>query len=286
MTSAPKIADLHLHSTASDGRLRPSEIVELAKRKGFSCIALSDHDSIDGIAEAISSGNKHNVEIVPAVELSTKYNGGEVHILGYFIDWESASLRSMLHQLMLFRENRGKTMVEKLQKLGLDISWEEVQEQAGSKNVGRVHIASALLAKGYIADIGGAFTEELIGNDGKAYVEKSEISPVEAITLIKKYLGVSVLAHPGFYKKDAKLNETDVAFFQSQGLQGIEIFHTKHNDEDTAFYQDIAGKYGLKITGGSDCHGGNTGEILMGKVRLPYTYIQEMHALLESNAAL
>jgi hypothetical protein len=273
-----KYADLHIHSTASDGSWTPWEVVKTAEEKGFSCIALADHDTVDGIEEALEAGFERGIEVIPAVEFSTLYDGGEVHILGYCIDRNNQNLRAELKKVSDARYNRGKGMVQKLQNLGIDISWQEVQEIAKGGSVGRPHIARVLLEKGYIESIGDAFTGEYIGNGGRAYVERYEISPEKAIQLIKAAGGIPVLAHPGFFKKLSRLEKEDITYLVEQGVQGIEVWHTKHSEEDTRFYQNIALEMELLLTGGSDCHGGNGDEVLMGQIKLPYVYVERLHA--------
>jgi hypothetical protein len=273
-------ADLHIHTTASDGKLTPAQVVALAKEKGFSAMAIADHDSISGIKEALDAGSAHGVEVLPCVELSTLYKGGEVHILGYFIDWRSHKLKEKLDEIMDRRTERARQMVEKLDKMGLDVTWDDVVAQAGSSFVGRPHIARVLLEKGYIKEIKEAFTENYIGNGGKAYVERYEISPEEAIELVRETGGIAVLAHPGFFKKNVKMDDFDIRYLAGKGLQGVEVWHTKHTEEDVQRYKAVAESLNLAITGGSDCHGGNTGEILMGKIKLPYTYVEKLKELL------
>lgn len=269
-------ADLHIHSTASDGSWTPAEVVRAAKERGFCCIALADHDTVNGVGEAMDEGSKLGVEVIPAVEFSTLYSGGEVHILGYCIDWNDRDLKAKLKAVSGARLNRARGMVAKLRDLGCDISWEEVKQFSGDGSVGRPHIARALLNKGYINTIGEAFTAEYIGNGGKAYVERYEMSPEQAIELTKRAGGVPVLAHPGFFKKTSRLEKEDVAYLVDKGLQGIEVWHTKHSEEDILFYQGVAGDLGILLTGGSDCHGGNGDNVLLGQIKLPYAYVEKL----------
>lgn len=271
--------DLHIHSTASDGKLTPCQVVTLAKNMGFRCIAIADHDSVGGIEEALAAGDIQGVEVLPCVELSTLYNGGEVHILGYLIDWRSTVLLNMLKKIMDCRIERARQMVDKLGRLGLDVTWEEVVSRAGSSFVGRPHIAQVLMEKRYISEIKEAFNEDFIGKNGRAYVERYEISPDEAMKTIRNAGGVAVLAHPGFFKKQLKLDHADIEYLVSRGLQGVEVYHTKHSEEDVQNYISIAESLNLAVTGGSDCHGGNTGEVLMGRIKLPYIYVEKLKDL-------
>lgn len=271
-----KYADLHIHSTASDGTFTPAEVVRLAREKGFSCIALADHDTVGGVEEALRAGAELGVEVIPAVEFSTLYRGGEVHILGYCIDYNNSALREELRAIAGARLDRARKMVAKLRDLGIDISWDEVRRAAGGGSVGRPHIARVLLEKGYIKTTGEAFTPEYIGNGGRAYVERYEIPPEKAIGLAREAGGVAVLAHPGFFKKNCRLEREDIMYLAARGLQGIEVWHTRHSKEDAAYYEGIARDTGLLLTGGSDCHGGKPEEILLGKIKLPYTYVEKL----------
>lgn len=187
-----------------------------------------------------------------------------MHVLGYFIDWRADILLNKLRDIMGVRENRARCMVEKLRALGLEITRADVCA-AGSAYVGRPHIAAALLKKGYISQPAEAFTDRFIGRNGPAYVERYEMDPAEAMALIRRSGGVAVLAHPGFYKNKRRfrLEEKDIRLFLDQGLQGLEVYHTKHTGEDTEYYLRLAQKYGLAVTGGSDCHGGNGGDVLL-----------------------
>ena len=273
-----KYADLHIHSTASDGSWTPAEVVHVAKEKGLSCIALADHDTVDGIEDAQKAGTELGVEVIPALEFSTLYRGGEVHMLGYCIDWRDNNLRTELKKVADARLNRGQGMVVKLQELGIDIDWAEVKEIAGDGAVGRPHIAKALLEKGYIKTMGEAFTAAYIGNGGRAYVERYQMSPERAIQLTMDAGGVPVLAHPGFYKKNSRLEKEDIIHLVEHGVQGIEVWHTKHSEKDTHYYESIAWEAGLLMTGGSDCHGDNANEVLMGQIKLPYRYVERLLA--------
>jgi len=168
-------------------------------------------------------------------------------------------------------------MVEKLQNLGIAITWEDIlDEENNTSSIGRPHIARALLEKGYIADIVEAFTEEYIGKNGRAYVERYEITPAGAIRIITDAGGVPVLAHPGFFKKTTRLVKEDIKLFVEQGLCGIEVYHTKHNQYNTSYYYNLAREMKLLITGGSDCHGAKNGEVLLGKIKLPYEHVNNL----------
>ncbi|SFR14163.1 PHP domain-containing protein [Desulfoscipio geothermicus] len=272
-----KYADLHIHSTASDGIFTPSDIVKLAKQKGFSCIALADHDTVGGVKEALKTGSYGGLKVIPAVEMSTLYDGGEVHILGYYVNIDDGQFLQCLSRIAQARIERAQGMVKKLQNLGIEITWEDVLREGSDMNsIGRPHIARVLLKKGHISAISEAFTSDYIGRNGKAYVERYEITPAEAIKIITNAGGIPVLAHPGFFRKTSRLKRNDIEYFVAEGLRGIEVYHTKHTSNDTNFYHNIACEMKLLITGGSDCHGDKNEEILLGKIKLPYEYVNNL----------
>ncbi|MCF8011996.1 MAG: PHP domain-containing protein [Clostridiales bacterium] len=279
-----KYADLHLHSTASDGTWTPREVVEAARQKGFSCIALTDHDTVNGVEEAVQAGAEHGIEVIPALEFSTVYNNREVHILGYCIDRTNKELLSELETVADARLNRGRKMVEKLQNLGYDVTWEEVSSIAGEGAVGRPHVARALVNKGYINNIGEAFTTEFIGNGGKAYVNRYKMTPETAVKLTRNAGGVPVLAHPGLIHKGSYLDRDDVIYMVEKGMQGVEVWHTEHPPEFSSYYENIARELDLLLTGGSDCHGGNKKEVLIGKIKLPYEYVDKLLAAAQAGS--
>lgn len=271
-------ADLHLHSTASDGVCSPAEVVKKAKDLGFKTIALTDHDTVAGLNEALQAGDKLGVEVIAGVELSAIDESGEqereVHILGYFIDPLNEKLKEVLARIVEDRENRAIKMVEKLNQLGLGIDLNRVREIAGSKYLGRPHVARAMIEKGYISEKSEAFTTDYIGRGGRAYVERFKISPQEGVKLIKQAGGVAVLAHPGYLSDRTALAEEDIIKYKELGLQGVEVFYSRHREEQVEYYKRISEKLGLLITGGSDCHGGE--EPLLGVVMLPWEYVDAL----------
>jgi len=272
-------ADLHLHTTASDGTLTPYQMVKFAKETGISAIAITDHDSTSGLEEAISAGNDLGIEVIPGIELSTLDGEKEVHILGYFIDPSNISLTDLLSKMIRARDNRAVAMVQKLNDLGVDISLERVRELSGSEFIGRPHIARAMLEKGHIKEQAEAFTTEYIGRGGRAYVERFKLTPLQAIQLIKGAQGISVLAHPGFLGDRSTLDEKHIARYADYGVDGMEVYYSKHTLQQVNYYLNIALKYNLLITGGSDCHGQK--DLLFGVVRLPYKYVEALKMQLE-----
>jgi len=269
-------ADLHLHSTESDGQLTPTELVEKAKVLGFKAIALTDHDTISGLSEAQVAGAGVNLEVIAGIELSaidTRERGEvEVHVLGYYINYQDMTLQKVLKQIKHSRQNRAINMVKKLNDLNILISIENVEALAGSGTIGRPHIARAMEEAGYIKEIKEAFTKKYIGRGGLAYVERFKISPQEAIQLISDAGGLAVLAHPGFLSDQTALGEKEIKDYIDFGLAGLEVYYSKHKQDQLKYYEDIVKKYDLLITGGSDCHGG--ADSLIGSVKLPYGYVE------------
>lgn len=269
-------ADLHLHTTASDGRLAPEEIVRLAVQLGVNVISITDHDSVDGIAPALVAVNEFpSLTIVPGIEIDTDVPRGEVHLLGYFIDYFDQELCSTLYRLRTSRERRAITMIAKLQALGKKIEWQRVQELAGGGSIGRPHIAQALLERGYVASLKEAFTK-YIGRDGPAYVEREKITPMEAVRLIIRAKGLPVLAHPADIPKFDEL----LLELISAGLAGIEVWYDGYSSEITNRLESIASKYNLIVTGGSDYHAfGNGTETILGGIAVPIWAVAQLFDL-------
>ena len=246
--------DLHTHTTASDGTQSPAENVRLAAQAGLAAVAITDHDTVSGIAEALEEGKRLGIEVVPGVEISTYASNQDIHVLGYYIDYDSPRLLERLEQLRETRNKRNEMLVERLQTLGVEISMAEVlKELEGVKSegdtIGRPHIASVLLKKGYVASISEAF-ERYLGKQGAAYVNPPRIHPATAVAWIHEAGGAAVLAHPGLYGDDKLVGE-----LIASGLDGIEVYHADHTSEDEDRYRMLAEKHGLLITAGSDFHG-------------------------------
>lgn len=267
-------ADLHLHTIASDGTLKPSELVKKAQKMGFTTIAITDHDATDSIQEALTTGKEVGLEVIPGIEISSTDNHQEVHILGYNIDPNNKKLKAMLNKMTDFRKNVAAKMVAKLNKLGIAISYDRVKEIAQGKVVSRVHIAMAMQEKGYIKEINEAFTDEYIGNNGKAYVGKYKISPQDTIKLIKQAKGVPVLAHPIYLAQEMNIIENKIAQYTKLGIEGLEVYYSQHTPEQTEHFKNLAQKHNLLITGGSDCHGQTKN--LLGTIRLESAYVEAL----------
>jgi len=267
-------ADLHIHSTTSDGRLTPAEVVKEAAERGLKFIALTDHDTVEGIAPAEAAAKSFpGLKVIPGVEISTDIPDGEAHVLGYFIDYTSRELGAKLDRFRNSRLNRARGMVAKLDKLGINLDWQRVQQIAGSSVMGRPHIAQAMLEKGYIDTFKQAFTD-YIGRDGPAYVEREKVTPAEAVALITEARGLAVLAHP-FTTGDP---EAMTAELKSAGLTGLETYYDGYSDEEIEQLAAIAQKHNLITTGGSDFHGIDSSETVIGGIDLPLASVEELIA--------
>jgi predicted metal-dependent phosphoesterase TrpH len=267
-------ADLHIHSTASDGRLTPAEVVQEAARRGLKFMSLTDHDTVDGIALALAAVQSFpGLKLIPGVEISTDLPEGEAHVLGYFIDYNSRQLLEKLDRFRNSRLNRARGMVAKLDKLGVHLDWQRIEQIAGSSVMGRPHIAQAMLEKGYIGSFKQAFTD-YISHDGPAYVEREKLTPAEAVALIIKARGVAVLAHPfTINEPEAMITELKAA-----GLAGIETYYDNYTAEDISRLVAIAQKHNLIATGGSDYHGIDSSETAIGDIDLPLASVEKLVA--------
>ncbi|MBF6589479.1 MAG: PHP domain-containing protein [Ktedonobacterales bacterium] len=248
----PTSIDLHTHSTASDGLSTPTELVRLAHEVGLDLIALTDHDSTEGIAQAQSAGKRLGVTVIPGIEVNTELpnRSGEAHVLGYYIEWERPDFQAHLRFLRDARERRGERMVERLRAEGLDIQWERVRALAHG-SVGRPHVAQALIEQGYATSIQEAFDRYLSpGQPG--YVPRFKLSPANAVRLIRSARGISVLAHPA---KISGLEEQVLPELVIGGLQGLECYYGPYDEGTVERLTDLASEYGLIPTGGSDYHG-------------------------------
>ncbi|RJP60274.1 MAG: PHP domain-containing protein [Candidatus Auribacter fodinae] len=265
-----KYIDLHLHTSKSDGSLSPEGIVKLSAQYGLSAIAISDHDTMEGYYDAIGYAREHNIELIPAVELSCEEENKDIHVLGYFIDGSNAEFTRFLETFRMHRRERVYRITEKLQELGIDISGDEILCGLDDASPGRLHIARALVQKGIVANTPEAF-RKYIGEQCPAYVKKMKLSVKECIDLIHKIGGIAVLAHPGVYLKDHLIH-----LFIQHGLDGLEVFHSEHSFSDTKKYKQMAQSYGLLITGGSDFHGPHEDNRPLGELKIPYSYLDDL----------
>jgi predicted metal-dependent phosphoesterase TrpH len=246
--------DLHVHTTASDGTLTPSQVVQLAKKRRLKAIAITDHDTVDGVKEALEEGERASLEVIPGVEISANIGRGSVHLLGYFVETEGGILKEKLDTLKGARSERNPRIVSKLKSLGIAITYQEVVAASGGGQVGRPHFAQVLLNKGYVSSLNEAF-DRYLAQGAPAYVDKYRLDVKEAIDLVLKAGGVPVLAHPFTLNCMPGDLETLVNELVQDGLKGIEAFYPDHTREQTAQYRGLAEKFHLVKTGGSDFHG-------------------------------
>ncbi len=253
-----KRVDLHFHSNYSDGALGVRELLEMVVRSGVVLASLTDHDTIRGVSEALDLSKEFGIKLIPGVEISTMYEEGEVHILGYNFDPYDKEFCEFLDKRFELRTEKVVETVKKLNSLGYDVTFDDVIKESPGPFVGRVNVAKALIDKGYVKSIKDAFTPQLIGDKGAAYVAPQGLSPKDAIEKIHRAGGWAVLAHPGLYKGPKKygLDESDIDKMVKWGLDGLEAYHSKHSSSVAKYYHDMARLRGLKITTGTDYHSG------------------------------
>lgn len=273
--------DLHIHTTASDGHYTPTQVVEMAIRFGLKVIALADHDSTDGVAEAQRASQQADhgsLEVIPAVEINVDFARTELHILGYYVDLQAPVLQSALERLRESRLSRAQLIVKKLEWSGVLLRWERVAEIAGEGSVGRPHIAQALVERGYAASVDDAFTR-YIGRNGPAYVERYKLEPAKAIQMVLEAKGIPVLAHP--------LEVVDmVPALVRDGLAGLEVYYSGYSEAEIRSLAALANRHKLLLTGGSDFHGGAVlTENKLGGVDVPLAAAQALRAYHQSKHA-
>jgi 3',5'-nucleoside bisphosphate phosphatase len=274
------IVDLHCHSTASDGTMSPAELARRAVEIGLSALSLTDHDTIAGVEEAAEEAKRLHLDFLPGIEISAEHpQPGTLHLLGYGVDPQSATLRDLTKTLLAGRDSRNPKIIEKLRSLRVDITMDEVEHEAGGKVIGRPHIAAILMRKGYVSSIKQAF-DKYLAPGGVAYFDKERLSPAKAISMILESGGLPVLAHPIQlrYHNDGELERT-VKDLVDMGLAGIEVMHSDHGNELVAKYTALADRYGLVKTGGSDFHGTNKARISLGSANgksVPREYYDEL----------
>lgn len=268
--------DLHVHSTASDGTLTPIELVDYAISIGQKAIAITDHDTVNGLKEAIEYSKDKDIKIIPGVELSTEYNNKDIHMLGLFIDYNNKAFINKLNHFNQLRMDRNNKMCELLSNLGFNISLDKMYEKFGDTIITRAHFARYLLDNNYISSMKEAFDKYL--SDGcPCYVPKVKCSPYEAIEIIKNANGFPVLAHPLLYNYSLSELDSLVKSFKNSGLIGIEAIYSLNEGDDESNMIRLAQKYDLFITGGSDFHGSNKPDIDLGtgkgNLKIPYSLL-------------
>ncbi len=270
-----KYADLHLHTYFSDGTFSPEELVGHGHRLGFAALALTDHDSVEGCARMAAACEAAGIDFIPGTELTAEHNDTEIHLLGYLVDTQNEKLLSEIAKFQAVRQNRIHEMVALINRLNVPLKVESVFALANCKSPGRPHVARAMVKAGLVGSLDEAF-ERFLKKNRPAWVPKAKMSALEAIELVHQAGGLAVMAHPG-------LNRTDdvIPVLVEAGLDGIECFHTKHSTITSERYLEMADKYHLLITGGSDCHGFSKGKPLIGNVKLPYEHVEKLKSRAE-----
>ena len=271
-----EMIDLHAHTTASDGSLAPAALVDLARQSGLKALAVTDHDTLDGLPEALARGEETALEIIPGVEISAEFKPGTMHVLGYFIDYCSGPLAEKLKRLQQARRDRNPQIVAKLNGLGMEITMDEIRAKSGGGQIGRPHFAKVLMDKGYVGSVQEAF-DRYLSKGGAAYVDKFRFTPVEAINLIHRAGGVAVLAHPFTLRLSDEALESTLSEFKDEGLDGLEVYYSEHTPQMSHMFMELAEKYDLAPSGGSDFHGNNKDQIKLGvglgDLRVPYSLV-------------
>lgn len=269
--------DLHTHTTASDGTDTPSMLVQHALQCNLSAIAITDHDTVDGVNEGVNAAQNTPLTVIPGIELSCQYKNKEIHMLGYFIDINDKAFLNKLEQLKQGREQRNEQMRQKLEQHGMSLTMEQIQNYNPNTVITRAHFARALVEAGYIKTKDEAFSK-YIGDDCPCYVEKPDFSPEDAIKLVRQAGGVAVLAHPLLYKLGYKELEEMIGNLKDHGLTGVEVYHSSHNISNSGTLRELIRPYDLLPTGGSDYHGNNKQNVRLGT---GYGGMRVSHVLLD-----
>ena len=285
--------DLHTHTTKSDGTFSPEDLVRYARVKGLSAVALTDHDTADGIAEAVAAAEQMRreaalcgredliPEVIPGVELSTEYNGSDIHIVGLFIDWKGPHFNDQLKKFADARIYRNRRMCDLLTQAGYPASYDEITAMNPDTVIARPHIARYLLEKGYVSSVKEAFNR-LIGDDCPCFVPREKISPRDAVRFLLRFDAVPILAHPLQYKMSQPELESLLQSLCEEGLEGIEVYYSGYGPNDTAQLSRLAEQYGLLVSGGSDFHGSRKKNLDLGtgygRLYVPYSVLPPIRA--------
>ena len=271
---AKPLIDLHLHTYYSDGTFTPEQVAKAAEEMKLAAISLTDHDTIEGCDRLAKACDERNIEFIPGTELSVDIEGNEIHLLGYFLDIQNDRLITETTKYQQNRTNRVHGLVDQLNELGIELDADDVFDLAKCKAPGRPHVARALVKHGFCGSVDEAFSR-FLRRGATAWVPKTNVDYREGIELIHQAGGLAVMAHPGLNKIDHLIPDLVKA-----GLDGLECWHTRHPKSTAKRYREMAERYGLIITGGSDCHGAGRGQPLIGTVRVPYEILEKMKSRL------
>lgn len=278
-----KTIDLHVHSCCSDGSFTPEELVALAQSAGLSAFALTDHDTTDGIGQALLAAEGSGLEVVPGIEFSTRWLHRDIHILGYYIDYRAQSFQETLHGFLAARDVRNRQMCERIrEQTGIPVTVETLSGYFPDAVITRAHMAAWLADMGYVETRAVAF-DKYLGEHAPCFVPKTQVTPEDAIRLIRSHGGIPVLAHPLLYALSKKQLRQLVGSLKESGLKGIEAVYVLNRGSDEAFVRSLAEQYGLLVTGGSDFHGKNKPHIALGtgikqSLAVPYELLEELKA--------
>lgn len=280
--AAPRYVDLHLHTTASDGVCAPSELIRLAAGRRLSAVAVTDHDTVEGLAEAAATAKDVGLELIPGIELGTSHTRGTMHMLGYFIDPQSASLRRSLDQIRAWRRERNDAIVARLGELGITLPPDWAAGFSAEQAVGRPHLAEELVRLGIVTGLQQAFTR-FLGSSGAAYVRRKTLTPEQAISVIREAGGVAGLAHPALLEYESRLELTTLLHrLRDAGLRALEVHHPSHNTVQSRLYVELGTRLKLAPTGGSDLHdprGTACYRIGFSGIRVPYGFLDHLRRL-------
>lgn len=278
--------DLHVHSCFSDGTSTPEQLVQLAKKAGLKAFALTDHDTVDGVAKAISCGKAANIQVIPGIELSCEYvvspqKKKEIHILGYYLDYTQPALNAALSRIAKERDERNRKMCDKLYQAGYPITYEELTARFPIKILTRAHFAKFLYEKEAVGSIDAAF-RKILAQDGPYFVMRQYLTPQKGIEIIKKAGGIPVLAHPMLYKLSVSEIRNLLTELKSGGLIGLEVLYSRNQGNDEAFLRKLAQEFDLSITGGTDFHGDNKPDLSIGtgtgNLQIPYSLLEKLQS--------
>ena len=274
--------DLHTHSTASDGSDSPEELVRLAKKANVTTLALTDHDTVAGVEEAVETGKEIGVEVIPGCELAVKHDIGEIHLVALWLDPKAEHLQKTMAELRQYRADRNKIIIEKLQALGMDITYDEVLAVAGEGSVGRPHIAQVLVEKKYFKSVRKVF-EDMLCDGGKAYAPKKVLSPIEGVKLLKEEGATVSWAHMCIHGWSEEFLNDMIVTLKPHGLDALEAYHSEHGAKATRRVVEYAANHGLALTGGSDYHGAVKPNISLGRGKgglyVPHSVLENLKEL-------
>lgn len=274
-----RIIDMHVHSSASDGTFSPSALLAEAKKAGLAAMALTDHDTMDGVEEAAAAAAELGLELIPGVEISTEYHGCEIHVLGYYVSPEYPRLKAMLEEFRDFRVTRNVRMVERLREEGFSITMEALAEMFPDSVLTRAHMAGYLCETGQLPDKRTAFAKYL-GENCCCYIDRPKISPAEAVILIQEAGGLAVLAHPILCNLPKEDLRQMILEMKEAGMCGLEAVYSENTADDEVHMRGLAEEFGLLVTGGSDFHGKNKPDIQLGtgkgNLYIPYAFLQAL----------